>query len=191
MKIQSLRNKQDGVAHLALLVVAILVVVGGIGAYILTKGSKKNDSNNPGTSQQSMMPFTQKTANTPEEMKSMMTAARNGNYAAKCTFTDDSGNASYIYIAKDRMRVDTTINKKAGHMVWTTDKAYIWADGDTKGSILPVTNESSSSQQTDKFADSAAKYKMSCQTQKQLDDSLFKIPTNVKFTDFNVSTPSN
>lgn len=180
MKIQSLRN-QSGAAHLALIIVAVLLVVGGIGAYILTNGSK----NNGGLT--SLNPFTSKSATTSTEIKAMILDAKAGKSKVSCDYTDDSGKASAIYIAgSDKMRVDTTINKNPGHMLWLGDKAYIWADGNNKGSYLPATKSSdTTSAQTDKFANDVAKYKMSCRTVSKLDDSIFKLPENVTFTDFN------
>lgn len=187
---KSLHNNQNGASHLVLLIVTVLVIVGGIGVYILT-GSRKNQNDKTTSSQQPVTPFKMMTATNATDIKSMINASRAGNYDVKCRYTDDSGNASTIYVTKDKMRVDTTINKKAGHMIWLSDKAYIWADGDTKGSILPVTKDTDSSKQTDKFADNVDKYKMSCQNATHIDVTLFKVPTNISFTEFSTQSGSS
>ena len=185
----SLKSKQNGSALVIILVAVVIVAIAGVGVFIAKGSSDKKDT----TSQQSSKttPFKAITATNTADVKSLFSAAKAGTYDAKCSYTDDSGKNSTIYVSGDKMRVDTTINTKPGHMLVLASTAYIWADGDSKGSSLPVTKDSNSTGSTDKFADNVDKYKLSCQSTSRLDASLFKKPDSVTFTDFNSQIKSS
>lgn len=185
MVFHSLRSKQTGSAHAIILIAVVVLVLIGVGVYI-TQGNSKRTSNNTGQQTSVISPFKSTTATTSTDVKTMIKTARAGTYDVKCTYTDDSNNSSTIHISgSDKMRIDTTINNSPGHMLWLDKTVYIWADGNDKGSTLPVKEGGSDSGSTDKFAENVDKYKMKCESTKNLDRSLFKLPTNVTFTDFN------
>jgi len=184
MVLHSLNSKQNGSALVIVLVAVVLVAVVGAGVYITKGDSKKENGTSPQNS--TATPFKSITATNTADVKSLFSAAKAGTYDAKCSYTDDSGKNSAIYISgAEKMRIDTTIDNKSGHMLVLGKTAYIWAEGNAKGSTIPVTNSSNSSTSTDKFADNVEKYKLSCQSVSRLDASLFKQPTDVTFTDFN------
>jgi hypothetical protein len=199
MAAHSLKIQQTGSAHLFLMVVVVLIIIGGIGAYVATGGFKKDSNSSQNRHQTSAGDnFTVTKASTAADIKAMLAAAKAGDYDVQCTVDYDkvpeasnallpvSGKSTLYISGTARMRVDTTINHKPGHFMRLGKSVYLWADGAKQGSKIPVsTKSSSSSSSTDTFTKDAEKYDMQCQSVARLDDSLFVLPTGVTFTDLN------
>lgn len=171
--------------------VIILVVVGVIGivgavAYVLLSKNGGGVANIFGST---------KTATSPGDIKSLLTEAKAGKFDAKCTYTtsgnDSADSAIYMSGAK-RMRVDTPINGKPGHLVRIDNSAYLWADGESNGSKLPMNDKGDSGKYTpDEFSKKAKEYHMTCESVSSLSDSLFNLPSGVSFVDFNAQLQSS
>lgn len=141
------------------------------------------------------------TATTPDGVKALLTNAMAGKYDAKCTYTTTSminkndtkpvTSTLYIHSAK-KMRVDTPISNKPGHMLWLGESVYIWTDGDSKGSILPITNDGNGKTYTPEgFSSKVKEYRATCQSVPQISESMFTKPSKVEFVDFNAQIKSS
>lgn len=179
----SQNNRQRGSALVIILTIAVVLLTGGALAYVginqLNKEGKGIDV--PLVGQKTI------TATTPETVKGLLTKAQAGEYDAKCTFTDDAGNQGTLYVeGEKKMRVDTTISDKPGHVLRLDDKVYIWADGQDEGSLFPMREDKANSNYSaEKFADNVEKYKVTCKSVGSLDSSLFALPKGVNFVDVN------
>lgn len=172
MVYRSLQAKQTGSTHLIVLVVAVLVIIGGIGAYLATGGFKKTV-----------------TATTPTEVKALLASARAGDYDAKCTYENKEADSDALIVATgpstlyvsgaDKMRMDTEVSGKNTHMMQLDDSMYMWADDNDKGSKFPITDSSDSANE---FAEDAEKNQLKCESA-DLDASMFELPSNVTFTE--------
>jgi len=206
----SLQSRQTGSALMIIVFIVVLVVIGGAGAYVATGGFKdKTDVSQTKPGQQATHSnFQATTATTAADIKTMLAAAKAGDYDVECTLNyDNSADASNsllpasgpstLYVSgATKMRVDTTFKDKPGHFMRLGSAAYLWADGNKEGSQFPVTSSNSSaSSSTTKFTEDAEKYDTKCQSVAKLDASLFVLPTGVTFTDinsqFNSSSSSN
>lgn len=178
MPLYRIQNEQRGSALVIILtVIAILVVLGGI-TYVLI-------NNNKGSSGLTNTFHQTKTATTADEVKALLTDAKAGKYDAKCTYLLKTVESTLYVQGDSKMRVDTTIEDKPGHFVRLGDSVYIWADGNPKGSILPISDENKDSEYTpDGFASRVDQYNIKCQSVGRLSDSLFAMPSDVTFTDF-------
>lgn len=170
------KNEQRGSALLILLAVAAVLVVAGAIAYLLLtgKGSVGNVFHSTIT------------ATTPSEVKALLMDAKAGKYDAKCTYLLKSVENTLYMQGDAKMRVDTVIEDKPGHFVRLGDSVYIWADGNPKGSKLPISDKNKDSQYTpDGFASKVEEYDIKCESVGRLSDTLFTLPSDVTFTDFN------
>ncbi len=204
MKRNSLNTKQSGAAHLIAIVAVVVVLIGGIGAYVVLGGSKDKDANPGQNTQQNdaASNFVATKAITPSEIKTLIAAVKAGTYDAKCTLDygeglpksqsalTTTGPATLYLSGAKKMRLDATIESKPSHFMRVDTFVYLWADGNPKGSKIPVSTKSSSSSASsaDSFAKNAEKYKMKCESAASLDNALFTPPTNVTFTEYNNQT---
>lgn len=187
------QNSRGSGLVIILSIVAVIAISGAVAYTFVTRGSNvKNTAS-------SSAPATVKTvsATTPEEVKAILTDAMAGKYGAKCDYTtttaDSKSTQSTLYIKDSKkMRVDTPISNKPGHMLWLGEAVYLWADGDSKGSILPVKDSSQSKTYTpDGFASKVKEYHATCQSDAHMDESLFTKPANIEFVDFNAAVKSS
>ena len=173
-------DTQRGSVLVIILTVAVMLVVSGAIAYVLL--SKKEG----GTAALPSIGFKSITAKTPADVTTLLKSAKAGNYDAKCTYTDKTTGDGTIYVKGDKMRVDTTISKKPGHVLKLDDSTYIWADGQSEGSKFPVRPENTDSvYSAESFASKAQEDNVSCQSVASLSNSLFTLPSNVNFVDVN------
>lgn len=170
-------TKQRGSALVIIVTVAAVLVVIAAIAYVLL--SKKDSKPSLGNVFHKTV-----TATTADEVKTLLTDARAGKYDAKCTYLLKSHESS-LYIKGDKkMRIDTVIDDKPGHFLGLDDSMYIWADGNPKGSILPLKNNKDSEYSPDSFANRVEEYHVKCESVASLSDSLFVPPSDVTFADF-------
>lgn len=178
----SRNDEQRGSAVvIALTVTAVVVTIGAIAFVLIANGGKNNGIDLGKIGHKTI------TAATSEEVKVLLTSAKAGDYDAKCTYTDENGDSTIYISGAAKMRVDTTINEKPGHVLRLGDAGYVWADGQKEGSKLPFKSESSTSSKysPDTFASKVDQYHVKCESVAGLDDSLFTLPTDVTFVDVN------
>lgn len=182
----SKHQNSRGSGLVIILSIVAVIVIGGAVAYAFM--ARKNTATG---SVISPAPPKTITATTPDGVKALLTDAMAGKYGAKCSYmttaNDSTSTKSMLYVkSAKKMRVDTPISDKPGHMLWLNDLVYIWADGDSKGSILPVTSSTQSKTYTpDGFSSKVKEYQATCQSVPAMDESLFEKPTNIEFIDFN------
>lgn len=177
-KTQAYNNRQSGSALVTILAVAaILAVLGAIVFMLVNK--KDNEFSLANISHQS------RTATTSEDVKALLTDVHAGKHDAKCTYLLKSIKSTLYIQGAKRMRVDTIIGDKPGHFVRMNDKMYMWADGNPKGTILPISDETIDNAYTpDGFASKVDEYKIKCESVGRLSESLFTPPSNVTFAEF-------
>lgn len=158
-------------------VLAVVLVLLLIGAYILIKGG----SDSPQTSQIS----------TASSLKDLISKG----IAQSCTFTSE-GNKGTVYVSGEKVRNDfeTTIDGRVtkSHMIVDGKTSYIWTDGQSTG--FKMTFESSATPSTEVADvpetggfDSSANMDYKCKTW-MVDNSQFALPPGVQFTSFGGST---
>lgn len=182
----SLKSKQNGSAHMIFVAVAVLAVIVGAAAYVLTGGFGTKTI----------------TATTATEVKELIASAQAGEYDAKCTYSSKDADANgallattgttTLYVKGEKKRIDATVSGQDSHFLQVDDSMYVWADGKDKGSKFPITKKDGDS--ADKFAENVEKYQITCESA-SLDDALFEQPSDVTFTEpkaqFESSSPSN
>jgi len=186
MSSQSHQSSRGSALVVILVVIGVVGIIGAV-AYVLLNKNGGGVGNIFGST---------KTATSPGDIKSLLTEAKSGKFDAKCTYNTSGGDKpadSTIYMSgAKKLRVDTPINGKPGHLIRIDDSAYLWADGDTNGSKLPITDKGESSKYTpDEFSKKAKDYRMTCESVSSLSDSLFNLPSGVSFVDFNAQLQSS
>jgi len=189
MVAQFRKRSRGSAVIITLIIVVIVAIISAIVYVVLSKSRESGGTRNI---------FSKTiTATTPDEIKALLTDAKAGKYDAKCTYTttttEEDASESTIYIGgAKKMRVHTPINKQPRHLVRVDDVAYVWADGDNKGSKLPMADESETGTYTpNTLSSKAQEYHMKCNSVGDLDDSLFALPKDVTFTDFNAEYKSS
>jgi hypothetical protein len=170
------KNSRGSALVIALTVVAVLVIIGAIAYALLAK--------NGGSSLKNLFHKTI-TATTADEVRTLLSDAKAGKYDVKCTYNIKSVESTLYIKGDDKMRVDTVITDKPGHVLRLDESVYLWAEGNPKGSRLPVTKEDSD-YTPDGFANKVEESKAKCQSVGSLDESLFAVPSDVEFEDFHV-----
>ena len=182
----SRQDKQRGSSLVIILAAAAVLVTGGAIAYVLLSKNSGGEGVNLSSIGHKTI-----TASTADSVKALLTNAKAGDYDAKCTYTDESGNGTLYIKGSDTMRVDTTIKEKPAHVVRIKDAMYIWADGQTEGSKFPVTDTNGGSKYSpDSFATKVDKYHVKCESVAHLSESLFTLPKSVNFVDVNTQLNS-
>lgn len=180
MRSLSRHRKQRGSALVIIVTIIILLAVSGAIIYVLLNKQKGGSDALPSIG------FKAITAKTPDDVITLLKSAKAGSYDAKCTYTDKTTGEGTLYIKGDKMRVDTTISQKPGHVLKLGDSTYIWADGQSEGSKFPVREENKDSiYSSDNFAAKAQEDNVVCQSVANLRDSLFVLPKSVNFVDVN------
>lgn len=178
MSSHSYQSSRGSALVIILVIVGVVGIVGAV-AYVLL---------NNGGSVGNIFGST-KTATSTGDIKSLLADAKAGKFDAKCTYTTSGSEPtdSTIYMSgAKKMRVDTPINGKPGHLIRIDNSAYLWADGDSTGSKLPMTDKGEGGKYTpDEFSKKAKDYHMTCESVSSVKDSLFELPSDIKFVDFN------
>lgn len=176
----SRKDPQRGSAIVIALVVAAVVITAGAIGYVLFSKSQGRDVDLGALTHKTI------TADTSDEIKTLIQNVRNGDYDAKCTYSDDNGDSTLYLSGATKMRIDTTIEDKPGHIIRLDDAGYIWADSQSEGSKLPFTDEKKDSKYSpETFASKVDENNLKCQSVSKLSESLFTLPTDVNFVDVN------
>lgn len=183
-------NKKTGI----IVAVLLLIVILGIGAFVLTKSSKSKQ--------------VQKTQTTAEPTKVQSQQVTEGTLESllknskplKCTFSTKTGESQVdgvVYAANKKVRGDykTTVNKinYNGHIIVDSDYSYIWSDMNNEGMKMLIVSPTqqqktaSSSPSNSQGLDINQKVNYSCQDWKE-DNSMFSLPSNIKFTTLSIPT---
>jgi len=177
---------------IGIVLVAIIFIGAGLGAYFLFMS---NDSNSETNDQRS-----DKQKNQEDSLQSSINdlLARSENVTCTFTYADDSGTASSgtVYIASNqRMRGDF-VSQAAGAeraeagLIQKDETIYTW-DKQTKNGIQTkkstIDNQTDDGQQTQKNEDESVnpdqQYDFNCQ-EWNVDESKFETPNDVTFTNF-------
>lgn len=118
--------------------------------------------------------------------------AINQKLTLTCEFTDQTGATTKSYIKNGAVRVSSVgSNDQTSEIVIKDKKMYMWDDKKKEGFVYTIPDETENSQakstgqdvvSVDSYLNMIDKYKDSCKVS-TVDDSLFAIPTNVKFQD--------
>lgn len=161
----------------------VLVAVGG-GAFVVTSNKNDDKASTAESSGQS--------TKTPKSINELLSQNKN----IKCTFntTDENGNKSSgtSYIAGQRMRgsfsIQTTGQAEQKTNVLRDDSSqYVWNEGSktgfkTSNSSVAASSESQDTQ-SQQSVDQDKEYDFDC-SDWSVDESMFKAPNDVEFTDF-------
>lgn len=167
-----------------LLIVLVLAVLGA-GAYFVSR-SKNLLPKSP--SETAVKPGIKK-----ENVFTSIQDALSKSLSLKCVYQDDQGlkTTSYIKAGSVRVTMESTKDKSQPNNIIIKDKKmYMWSDADKTGFIISVKDESLtpgpsislSQPKNESVLAQIEKYKNSCQPA-TVADSLFQIPTDVKFND--------
>ncbi len=190
-----IRTNQTGSALVIALIVAAVLIAGGVAAYFLTDGFGRN-ANNDETNTQANSTTTQteqkqpepQTATSAAEVKSMFADVVAGKYDVKCTFDDGTNSGIIYYSARSstdiKMRFDTTSSDYNGHVLRLDDTVYTWAEGQTTGTKLTVTpSAGDQNYSVDKYETDPGSYNLTCENAGTLAASIFAVPADVTFMD--------
>lgn len=167
-----------------IIVGVVILLVLGIGAFMFMGNSGKSLTQNNGMMGKSSSPF------------SSIQEALSKNLSLQCDVTDPQGHKTVSYIKNGKIRVDITgaTTAENGSVIMRDNKMYFW---NNKGGISMEFNidelgkqganstpdQSGTGQNPQAYVDMMEKYKESCKNA-TVSDSLFEVPTNVKFQDF-------
>lgn len=183
---------QSGSALIISLVVAAVVIIGGVAAYVVTDGfgsngsdDSKQSSNTDSTGSAENQP---QTASSGAAVSAMFADVVAGKYDVRCTYQDDANSGTIYYSAGSsgdvKMRFDTTSSEYNGHVLRLNDTVYTWAEGQDTGTKLTVTPaESDDKYSVDKYKADPGKYNLKCENVGTLKASVFAVPSDVTFMD--------
>ena len=168
-----------------LIVIGILLLGGGIGAYLfMSKGTS------------STIPDGQQTATSSEAsaQKSLKDLIGLGQ-SQECTFSMSEGNSGTVYIASGKMRGDFTTTSEGqttiSHMLVDGNTSYLWMEGQDMGykfSVDTSAQEQGETSQGSVDLDQKADY--SCKAWRA-DSSVLALPEGVEFKDMSqLTSPS-
>lgn len=168
--------------------VGLLVVAGGVGAYVML--TRDNQSN----SEQTALVSSETEGATSEQASIEELLTRNASL--KCSYSVQDGastNTGTAYFAggKNMYGEFTNTTKdttKKAYVIRNGDTQYVWQEDAKTGYRADVSAFTKQvQQQMSQQFDPAQKYKFSC-IKWEKDDSLFTPPSNVKFTDISAQT---
>lgn len=176
---------------IAIVVVAVVLIGGG--AFLLTKDSN-DDADNNQTSQAAEGTEANQTSEEVEVTGNLQTLRANGK-AQECnmSYSDDagSGTGTMFTDGKGRGRIQLTLTTSRGNAgesntLVTDEKVYSWTktDGGTFGFVTDASTvqPGSTSSPTTNSSETAGKdFKLSCKSW-NVDESVLKVPADVKFS---------
>jgi hypothetical protein len=157
----------------------LAVIVIAIGAFVLTNGGGKKSAATTATTTASVAQ--------PQTLKDL---ARSET-PQKCEFEDSTNaakTAGVVYVASGKVRGDFTATTQgknySAHMISDGVTAYTWMDGMATGFKVAFSTASTSEMQQGLDANKNLNYKCSSWT---ADQTMFQLPTSVKFTDMSAT----
>lgn len=166
------------------IIIAAVILLGAGGGYYLINKDDGSDSDNQSQTSQSL--------GGNKSINDLLAGDQN----IQCTYgyTDDQGYASNgnVFIAGEKMRgsfsIQTTKGTQNSNVLRDDTYQYVWQDSSNEGfktKITSLESEDNKKNQTDKQqpVDQDKKYKFDC-SEWNPDDTIFKAPGNIKFTDY-------
>ncbi|EKE00006.1 MAG: hypothetical protein ACD_22C00108G0002, partial [uncultured bacterium] len=153
-----------------------------------------------------------KVAEVPEKITGSFTDLINAGKSLKCTYESDMGGTKIsgtTYVAGKKMRTDSTVNIDLGqgpqdmgsHMIMDGDYFYMWTEGSETGTKMKISSvegynsgDSTDSSIPDSFKSNTNEalnqikenFDYNCMLW-LADSSMFETPSDVTFTEFNLS----
>lgn len=182
-------TSQRGIAPLIIVAIVAVLAVVGIGGYAVMKNAPANSTNSQGNT-----PASQGQANNGNGVIGSIQEALQKSLSLQCDYTDASGRKSVTYIKAGAIRSDFNGSNgdESGVMLMKDGKAYIWNTVKKEGVTMEFDmaqmgrnmkeNTQIPGQNPADFVKELEQYKQYCHTA-TVADSLFVVPTDVKFTD--------
>ncbi len=170
-------------------VVTLLVVVGGVGAYVIL-GDEENKTNNSQTASVN----SDKSSVAAETVSIEQLLRRDASL--KCTYNvkvgESTSSGTAYFSGGKNMYGEFTISSKdftnTAYVIRNGDTQYVWQKGSKTGYKADVSAyKKEKQQQMSQQFDPEKKYKFSCENWEE-DASLFQPPTSVTFTDIAAQT---
>lgn len=196
---------QSGLAAIAIIAIVVAVLaIGGV-AYVATDGfgtksddSSASETNKDGSGQAEQM------SKSGAEAATLMAEAMTSGKDVVCSYENTVDKfKGVVYISDGKYRMDyeeaEEDGPEMGHMIMRDKVTYIWVDGDNRGFKMDATeltnedgepmSENSLGELDPEALEELAKQdnaddKISCQ-ESGVDGSLFDLPSDVQFADFN------
>lgn len=111
-----------------------------------------------------------------------------GKYSLKCTYNTEEMNGVFYLRDKKELRFDAHKQDAALHALKTGGNLYLWDDSGKQGLMIQVelpsveTSDQVQTYSAESFSKNAEAYNLACGRVDELDNSVFKVPTNVEFT---------
>jgi hypothetical protein len=169
------------------IVIAVIVVLGGVGLYFMNKSSTSDTSTQESTTNVT----TDTSSSNRASLRSLMGLAKN----QQCTFTDnESGSEGTVYVTNDKMRGDFTAISEGetigSHVIIIGEDMYLWMDGSGDGyksSISDTENADEEAGQQERDTESSGldinnEVTYKCQPW-VVDASKFELPQDINFRD--------
>lgn len=173
------------------IVVAILILVGGIGAFLYSKN--KNANSNPPTAIETTQAPT--SSNLEGSVKDILSSGK----TSKCTFNagDEKGEtAGTVYVSGDKARGDFVVSVDGKntntHMIKDGNTFYLWGDTLKTGIKMTMNLDEMASKMNSNSSysgfnpDQNVKYECGDWTK---DDTVFAPPATIKFTSMDAMMP--
>lgn len=167
------------------LIVGLLIIVFGIGAYFLSQNKASNSS----LKNTSKTPETTSTKSAESTLKELIAS----KVPVKCSYSTDAGTAKItgtVYVSGGKVKGDfTTMAGKtaiSGHMVTDEKYVYTWTDGTNQGYKFAIdtnTQTKEAAESNTQKPDFNQKFNYSCSPWIP-DSKMMELPKNVTFTTF-------
>jgi hypothetical protein len=178
-----------------IVLIVVLFIVGGFGMFLMKSQPKQSASSE-------MTPASGQTQQSTQNSFSSIKEALSKSLSLSCSFTDENGRKTQVYIKNGAVRSDITTGdpKESGSSIIKDKKIYFWNDSMamvmtmpeiTPGPVRPGKEDTMNHQQSGNPQDmlnAIEKYKDSCKPA-VVADSLFTPPSDRKFVDYSSMMP--
>ncbi len=178
---------------ITVVVIVGLLLIGGGGFFLYQNYQKSNKSQaqtNPQANTESQMTLPE--ANTSPIQKDSIKNILFSRTNKQCNFKDDTNSFGTLYIGKDSVRGDFSVQSgqtiTKSHLISNGTTAYIWMDGNDTG-IKTTLAKTESTIKDQKTVDINKPVDYQCSEWK-IDGSVLAVPFNVKFTDISGIVPT-
>lgn len=190
-----LKLNQTGITTATIIaIVAALLVLIIVGAYMATGGFGSNeDEQNSATesSSETQQKESEASETSSEETSvNLIESALAGGDAVKCVFVQDNNSGTAYISSENKYRVDYQSPEGNGSLIFKDDVMYTWMDGESEG--IQITNPKDSagelSEQYDSYSpeeieENYNEENIDCE-KFSFDDSLVELPSNVEFVSY-------
>ena len=178
--------------------IVVAVVIVALAAFFLLKGNSSQNTNNVAAGAANASPQANANVSAATEQTSLKALLASGK-SQKCTFQEtDAGVTSQgtVYVGSGKMRGDFSANVQGktqlSHMVVDNQTSYVWMDGIKTGFKMKTDASAQANANANTQAQSVDPNKnmsFHCDNS-SADDSMFKLPSDVEFSDMtSLTTP--